>query len=137
MIKNNNGFTLVEIIVTVVIMSVLMAVAVPISMSYLNDVSDHKILSEAESVKKMVERSNPSVLSALNGTYKENGNYEYNSSDFSNFVSMAHGKGTIIELTLSSTTHEIEKMVYKLDNQYAVYNKERGKFEITSSSIFN
>lgn len=137
MIKNNKGFTLVEIIVTVVIMSVLMAVAVPISMSYLNDVSDHKILSEAESVKKMVERSNPSVLSALNGTYKENGNYEYTSSDFSNFVSKAHGNGTIIELTLSSTTHEIEKMVYKLDNQYAVYNKERGKFEITSSSIFN
>lgn len=137
MIKNNKGFTLVEIIVTVVIMSVLMAVAVPISMSYLNDVSDHKILSEAESVKKMVERSNPSILSALNGTYKENGNYEYNSSDFSNFVSKAHGNGTIIELTLSSTTHEIEKMVYKLDNQYAVYNKERGKFEITSSSIFN
>ena len=41
--NNQRGFTLVEIIVTVVILAVLMAVAVPVSMSYFDDVHEKEL----------------------------------------------------------------------------------------------
>ncbi len=48
--KDNNGFTLVEIIVVIVIMAVLAAIAIPSVLSYINDANHAKYLAEARSV---------------------------------------------------------------------------------------
>ena len=53
-LNNQKGFTLVEIIVTVVILAILMAVAVPVSMSYFDDVHEKRIINEAQSVFHVV-----------------------------------------------------------------------------------
>ena len=45
--KNKKGFTLIEIIVVVVILAVLMAVAVPSVLKYMNEADDAKFLSQA------------------------------------------------------------------------------------------
>ncbi len=48
--RDNNGFTLVEIIVVIVIMAVLAAIAIPSVLSYINDANHAKYLAEARSV---------------------------------------------------------------------------------------
>ena len=67
--NNQKGFTLVEIIVTVVILAVLMAVAVPVSMSYFDDVNEKRILNEGQNVLA-VARNRVNKLS-LGGSYNE------------------------------------------------------------------
>lgn len=47
MIKNKKGFTLIEIIVVVVILAVLMAVAVPSVLKYLDEADDAKYMAQA------------------------------------------------------------------------------------------
>ncbi|WP_231385222.1 prepilin-type N-terminal cleavage/methylation domain-containing protein [Candidatus Stoquefichus massiliensis] len=49
MIKNKKGFTLIEIIVVVVILAVLMAVAVPSVLKYLDEADDAKYMAQARS----------------------------------------------------------------------------------------
>lgn len=48
--KNKKGFTLVEIIVVIVILAVLMAVAVPSVMKYVNEADNAKLMAEARAV---------------------------------------------------------------------------------------
>lgn len=45
--KNKKGFTLIEIIVVIVILAVLMAVAVPSVLKYMNEADDAKYMSQA------------------------------------------------------------------------------------------
>ena len=48
--KNIKGFTLIEVIVTITLLAVLMAIVVPISLSYMDNIQEKKILNEAEAV---------------------------------------------------------------------------------------
>lgn len=48
--KNKKGFTLIEIIVVVVILAVLLAVAVPSVLKYINEADDAKYMTQARAV---------------------------------------------------------------------------------------
>lgn len=72
MIKNKKGFTLIEIIVVVVILAVLMAVAVPSVLKYLDEADDAKYMAQARSAytimkteitKALINDSNQSLSS--------------------------------------------------------------------------
>lgn len=48
--KNKKGFTLVEVIVVLVILAILIAIAVPSVMKYIDDANEAKYLAEARAV---------------------------------------------------------------------------------------
>lgn len=129
--KNQKGFTLVEIIVTVVILAVLMAVAVPVSLSYIDDVQEKKILNEAQAVynvAKVGSRSNRLSLAgqyvSTSGTY-----YEIDSDLLASYVSKAKGTGVIKNLEFVDDDIVFFRYKYN-ETTYVRYSKETGIFEI-------
>lgn len=135
--KNQKGFTLVEIIVTVVILAVLMAVAVPVSLSYLDDVQEKKILNEAQAVynvAKVGSRSNRLSLAgqyvSTSGTY-----YEIDSDILASYVSKAKGTGVIKNLEFVDDDIVFFRYKYN-ETTYVRYSKETGIFEIETNPDF-
>ena len=54
-LKNNKGFTLVEIIVVLVILAILAAIAVPSVIGYVNEAKESRYIQEAHSIYTVVE----------------------------------------------------------------------------------
>ena len=122
--NNQKGFTLVEIIVTVVILAVLMAVAVPVSMSYFDDVNEKRILNEGQNVLA-VARNRVNKLS-LGGSYNEvdiastNDTHSYTSSQRQEIVDKASGSGILTELVYFNS--DVTRMRYYIDNVFVVWD---------------
>lgn len=55
LMQNRKGFTLIEIIVVVVVLAVLMAVAVPSVLKYVNEADDAKYMAEARSIYSVMK----------------------------------------------------------------------------------
>ncbi len=67
--KNKKGFTLIEIIVVVVILAVLMAVAVPSVLKYIDEADDAKYMTQARSAYTILNREiAKAIVSAPNNT---------------------------------------------------------------------
>ncbi|WP_082189878.1 prepilin-type N-terminal cleavage/methylation domain-containing protein [Candidatus Stoquefichus sp. SB1] len=67
--KNKKGFTLIEIIVVVVILAVLMAVAVPSVLKYVDEANDAKYITQARSAYTILNKEIvKAVVSAPNRT---------------------------------------------------------------------
>jgi prepilin-type N-terminal cleavage/methylation domain-containing protein len=67
--KNKKGFTLIEIIVVVVILAVLMAVAVPSVLKYIDEADDAKYITQARSAYTILNRGiAKAIVSAPNNT---------------------------------------------------------------------
>lgn len=127
--KNKSGFTLVEIIVVIVILSVLMAISVPIAFHYFDDVHEQKTISEAESVLHIATTYSHSYQSSLAGTYidnNENVDISNQSDILQNIVKKAHGKGEIIKLVYHG--QQVQELEYQLEKQTVVYKKDEDKF---------
>ena len=126
----NQGFTLVEIIVVVAILSVLMAITVPGVMNYFDDVDEKRILNEAQAVKAIAGVYDKTNVTSLAGEFKETDNeYYYSSSEVNEkILKRANANGKIVNLFYSDG--KIQKMIYSLDGIYAVYNIENDKFVI-------
>lgn len=128
--KNNKGFTLVEIIVTIVILSVLMAVVVPVSLSYLDDINEKKILNEAQSVFSQAQATRDRY--SLEGSAVDGPNeVELSNQQLSGLVKKANAKGMIIKITFQNG--EIKYMKYMVDDYIAIYEKSVGEFVIKKS----
>lgn len=132
--KNNKGFTLVEIIVTVVILSILMAVAVPISLSFMDDVGDTKILNEAQAVYNVAKSSSKSNRLSLEGQYISGSGtyYETNNSIMASYVAKAKGTGTIKDLRYENSDLIYFRYKYS-EAKYVLYTKESGEFIIETN----
>lgn len=129
--KNKSGFTLVEIIVVIVILSVLMAVSVPIAFNYFDDVHEQKIISEAESVLRIAQTFSSSNQSSLAGTYVDD-DVDVDISDHTDIlqdiVKKSHGNGQIIKLVYHG--YQVEELEYQLEQQTVIYKKNEDKFII-------
>lgn len=132
--KNQKGFTLIEIVVTVVILAVLMAVAVPISLSFMDDIHEQRILNEAQAVYNVAKSNSRSNKVSLQGSYIDSSGtyYEIDTSIMSSYVSKAKGTGVIKELRYENG--EIVLFRYKYDETtYVRYTKDTGIFEIETN----
>ena len=133
--KNNKGFTLIEVIVIVVILASLMAVAVPISMSYIDDVNKQKIISEAQSIIYIAETYIDSNRSSLDGTYVQLDNDTFfispNDDNILEYiVKKANGRGKIDRLGYNKDYKVIE-LKYEIDGKTVNYQASTGEYDVS------
>ena len=113
--KNIKGFTLIEVIVTITLLAVLMAIVVPISLSYMDNIQEKKILNEAEAVLSQARSGAHSDRLSLEGKYlSHSGTYtETDSTLLSLYVSKANGVGVIQSLRYEDGNVTYMKYQYK------------------------
>lgn len=132
--KNNKGFTLIEVIVIVVILASLMAVAVPISMSYIDDVNEKKLISEVESIIYVAETTIHSNRSSLNGTYVEEGESTdgviqiQDGDTLDHIVTKANGHGKIVQLSYKGD--KVIEIKYEINGKTINYQEATGDYQI-------
>ena len=127
----NKGFTLVEIVVTVAILTVLLAVGVPGLMSYFDDTHEKKILNDANAVLNVAKTYNESNKASLEGRYKASDfdvNSEMNQEYLTDIEDKAYVNGNIIKITYKD--RKVVSLIYHLDGQYAIYDQNTNQFRI-------
>ena len=116
--RNSSGFTLIEIIVVVVILSVLLAVAVPAVMTYLKEADEQKYVATAKAgydaaitgvVKMQAGLTNYQTYSAMLKDIVENNDEFAKKAD-------KNVKAKIVSIALSSTSDSDEDA-----DKYEVY----------------
>ena len=135
--KNQKGFTLVEIIVTIVILSVLMAIAVPISLSFMDDIHEQRLLSEGKSILSVAQgRVNRMSLEGQ-FVYETTAENEYNlpSDKRKEIVEKANGNGTLHELVYYNG--KVTGMRYYIENKFVVLKKGNSELEIDKDASPN
>jgi len=128
--KNIKGFTLIEVIVTITLLAVLMAIVVPISLSYMDNIQEKKILNEAEAVLSQARSGAHSDRLSLEGKYlSHSGTYtETDSTLLSLYVSKANGVGVdeVPKVGVSESSDFIsnkllDKFIH-MDTPYSVFS---------------
>lgn len=104
LMQNRKGFTLIEIIVVVVVLAVLMAVAVPSVLKYVNEADDAKYMAEARSIYSVMKIDlAKAVVKSPGGTL--------NSSEIEDVLRKCNISGT-----LSVVGVQIDKTEISVDN---------------------
>lgn len=101
--RNKKGFTLVEVIVVLVILAILIAIAVPSVMKYIDDANDAKYLAQGRAAYIAAEAELAKDFAddkKLNGSIYNNGAAETSNANFVKAVATASDvKVTAIEVT--------------------------------------
>lgn len=118
--KNKKGFTLIEIIVVIVILAVLMAVAVPSVLKYINVAQEAPALTEAHAIvtaaqKRVIEK------------YSQNRTSEVSlDSDDNNWIEKFVDKGGTIQGDVVLSNNEVSSLLYKASNGlYVLYENQK------------
>lgn len=118
--KNKKGFTLIEIIVVIVILAVLMAVAVPSVLKYINVAQEAPALTEAHAIvtaaqKRVIEKYSQNRTEKIVLDQSDNKMIE----DFVN-------EGGTIQDAITITNNEITRLFYKASNGlYVLYENQK------------
>lgn len=124
--KSNKGFTLIEIIVVVVILAVLLAVAVPTTLKYVNEADDARRISEAKSILTASEK----YLTYEYAKKRQDGDYSgyLVQTEKDQVVSNAEGKGKLISLYYKQGV--IQEFTYQIDDKYVLFLGYNDKFVV-------
>lgn len=111
MIKNKKGFSLIELLATIVILGIILTITIPMSMKLINET---KLKASAESIKKLAE----------NTSYDQvQGNEEYIYSYSSN---------------LDDLPSNVDKAyLIKIDDNYGIYAKDKSNNVIFDNDNIN
>lgn len=96
--KKNHGFTLIEIIVTVALIGIMMALTIPGVMNYFKDVDMDKARTEASSVLSVAQSYQDKL--SLSGNYNSTGEIKVIDEEvLTSIVDKANGNGKLNILT--------------------------------------
>lgn len=120
--KKEQGFTLIEIIVVLLIIGILLAITIPSIMGYVSKAKDAQLLTEARSV----------LLAA-----KTKGTQLYSNNDL-NALSNRKGEiikesnidGTLISIKINKQRNSSGDFILFISNRYVYYNDEEQSFEV-------
>lgn len=123
MLKNNKkGFTLIEIIVVVVILAVLMAVAVPSLLKYLDTAQEAPALTETHAIVTAAQKR---VIEKYSQTKDEN--ISLNATDNKWIEDFVGEDGKILD-AITVTNKEVTRLYYQASNGlYVLYENQEYK----------
>lgn len=131
MLKNNKkGFTLIEIIVVVVILAVLMAVAVPSVLKYIDTAQEAPALTEAHAIVTAAQKK---VIEKYSQTRDENVILDDNDNKWiEEFV----GEGGTVQGSITVTNKEVTRLLYQASNGLLVLY-ENQEYKILDEEAFD
>lgn len=118
-LKNNHGFTLIEVMVVIVIMSVLMAIAVPSVMKYLGTGDEAKALDQAYACVSAAE---------YYGVRTFTNNRDVNEIKPEAILKKAGVDGTLVNFTFNENDNTIIGLLYKSKANVTVTYKDNEYF---------
>lgn len=130
MTDKKKGFTLVEIIVVLIIISVLLAIAIPTVVGYVQKANDEKLIIKARN-----------VLTAARGEavqlYAEDGleRLTDDTAMHEKIIKIADIDGEIMKITLNKKRTSSGDFIVKIDNHYVYYDDEKNAFCIRDNMI--
>lgn len=121
--NKKKGFTLVEIIVVLVIMAILLAIAIPSILGYVQKAEDQKILAKARNV----------LLAAKGEAVELYSNNELNRllhdpAIAKQIITTSDVDGELIEIALNKSSNSSGDFIVKIDQRYVYYNDENHTF---------
>lgn len=123
------GFTLVEVIIVLVILAILIAIAVPSVMKYIDDANDAKILVQARPVL-LTSKSEAAKLYAK-GTLETLPN---DTRMHKQIIEIAGIDGELISIELNKAKTTSGDFVVKIQGKYIYYNDIKESFEFIDES---
>lgn len=122
--KNKKGFTLVEVIVVLVILAVLIAIAVPSVMKYIDDANDAKILVQARPV--LLASKSESARLYAEGTLETLPN---DTNIHKQIIEIADIDGELIDIELNKAHTASGDFIVKIEDKYIQYNDIKESFQ--------
>lgn len=120
--KKEQGFTLIEIIVVLLIIGILLAITIPSIMGYVSKAKDAQLLTEARSV----------LLAAKTKGTQLCANNELSSLDkyIDQIMEESHVDGELISLELNKKKDSSGDFILHIKNRYIYYDDEKQSFEV-------
>lgn len=123
MYRNKKGFTLVEVIVVLVILAILIAIAVPSIMKYIDDANDAKLLAQARPVLN-TSKAEAAKLYA-DGTLES---LPMDKTLHEKIMKIADIEGDLIEIKLNAAQNSSGDFIVKIKDRYIYYNDKKQTF---------
>ena len=120
--KKEQGFTLIEIIVVLLIVGILLAITIPSIMGYVSKAKDAQLLTEARSV----------LLAAKTKGTQLCANNELSSLDkyIDEIMEESQVDGELISLELNKKKDNSGDFILHINNRYIYYDDEKQSFEV-------
>lgn len=120
--KKEQGFTLIEIIVVLLIIGILLAITIPSIMGYVSKAKDAQLLTEARSV----------LLAAKTKGTQLCANNELSSFDkyIDEIMEESQVDGELISLELNKKKDSSGDFILHINNRYIYYDDEKQSFEV-------
>lgn len=120
--KKEQGFTLIEIIVVLLIIGILLAITIPSIMGYVSKAKDAQLLTEARSVllaakTKGTQLSSNNDLNALPNKKDE-------------IIKESNIDGTLISIKVNKQRNSSGDFILFISDRYVYYNDEEQSFEV-------
>lgn len=120
--KKEQGFTLIEIIVVLLIIGILLAITIPSIMGYVSKAKDAQLLTEARSVllaakTKGTQLSSNNDLNALPNRKNE-------------IIKESNIDGTLVSIKINKQRNSSGDFILFISDRYVYYNDEEQSFEV-------
>lgn len=120
--KKEQGFTLIEIIVVLLIIGILLAITIPSIMGYVSKAKDAQLLTEARSVL-LVTKTKGTQLYSNNDL-----NALPNKKD--EIIKESNIDGTLVSIKINKQRNSSGDFILFINDRYVYYNDEEQSFEV-------
>lgn len=129
MIKNKKGFTLVEVMVVLVIFAILIAIAIPSLMKYIDDANEAKILAQASPVLSASKAEAAKLYAKGRLDTLPN-----NQTIHKQIIEYAEIDGELISIELNQAKNSSGNFIVRIQDKYIHYDDVKQTFSLIENN---